>query len=38
VYLRYGAYGKDTAPVAAQIIKKWREIKAAKESSGTASG
>jgi cell division protein FtsI/penicillin-binding protein 2 len=28
VYLRYGAYGKDTEPVAAQVIKKWRQIKA----------
>lgn len=27
VYLRYGAYGKDTMPIAAQVIKKWREIK-----------
>lgn len=27
VYLRYGAYGKDTIPLAAQVIKKWREIK-----------
>jgi len=28
VFLRYGAYGKDTAPIAAQVIQKWREIKA----------
>ncbi len=27
VYLRYGAYGKDTMPVAAQIVNKWRAIK-----------
>jgi cell division protein FtsI/penicillin-binding protein 2 len=27
VYLRYGAYGKDTMPVAAQVVNKWREIK-----------
>ena len=27
VYLRYGAYGKDAVPLAAQIVKKWREIK-----------
>lgn len=27
VYLRYGTYGKDTMPIAAQVIKKWREIK-----------
>lgn len=26
VYLRYGDYGKEAAPLAAQIIKKWREI------------
>ena len=27
VYLRYGGWGKDAAPLAAQIINKWREIK-----------
>lgn len=27
VYLRYGAFGKEAAPLAAQIVKKWREIK-----------
>lgn len=27
VYLRYGEWGKEAAPVAAQIVKKWREIK-----------
>ncbi len=27
VYLRYGGYGKEAAPIAAQIAKKWREIK-----------
>lgn len=27
VYLRYGAFGKEAAPLAAQMIKKWREIK-----------
>jgi len=27
VYLRYGGYGKEAAPLAAQITKKWREIK-----------
>ncbi len=27
VYLRYGAWGKDTVPLAAQIAQKWREIK-----------
>lgn len=28
VYLRYGGYGKEAAPLAAQIVKKWRAIKA----------
>jgi len=28
VYLRYGGYGKEAAPVAAQVAKKWKEIKA----------
>lgn len=27
VYLRYGAYGKDTIPIASQLVNKWREIK-----------
>lgn len=27
VYLRYGGYGKEAAPLAAQIVKRWREIK-----------
>lgn len=27
VYLRFGNYGKEAAPLAAQIVKKWREIK-----------
>lgn len=26
-YLRFGSYGKEAAPVAAQIVQKWREIK-----------
>lgn len=26
VYLRYGGYGKEAAPLAAQMVKKWREI------------
>ncbi len=26
VYQRYGGYGRETAPMAAQVIKKWREI------------
>jgi cell division protein FtsI/penicillin-binding protein 2 len=28
VFLRYGAFGKEAAPIAAQIVNKWREIKA----------
>lgn len=27
VYLRYGGFGKEAAPLAAQMVKKWREIK-----------
>lgn len=27
VYLRFGNYGKEAAPIAAQMIKKWHEIK-----------
>lgn len=27
VYLKFGAYGKEAAPLAAQIVHKWREIK-----------
>jgi hypothetical protein len=27
VYLRYGSWGRDAAPVAAQVAQKWREIK-----------
>jgi cell division protein FtsI/penicillin-binding protein 2 len=27
VYLRFGTFGKETAPLAAQMVKKWREIK-----------
>ena len=30
VYLRYGGYGKEAAPVAAQVAKKWKEIKQSK--------
>ena len=26
VYLRYGGYGKQAAPLAAEMVKKWREI------------
>lgn len=26
VYLRFGGYGKEAAPVAAQVVKKWREM------------
>lgn len=28
VYLRFGSYGKEAAPVAAQIVKRWRDIQA----------
>lgn len=31
VYLRYGGFGKESAPIAAQLVTKWREIKAKKE-------
>lgn len=31
VYLRYGDYGREAALVAAQVVKKWREIKIAHE-------
>lgn len=31
VYLRYGGYGKEAAPVAAQVAKKWREIRLRQE-------
>ncbi len=27
VYLHYGGYGKEAAPLAAQVVKKWRELK-----------
>ena len=27
VYLRYGDAGKEAAPLAAQMIRKWRELK-----------
>lgn len=27
VYLRYGGFGKEAAPLAAQVVHKWREIK-----------
>lgn len=27
VYLRYGGFGKEAAPLAAQMVKKWRELK-----------
>jgi Penicillin binding protein transpeptidase domain len=26
IYLRFGTYGKEAAPLAAQMVKKWREI------------
>lgn len=31
VYLRFGGYGKEAAPIAAQVVKKWREITARME-------
>lgn len=31
VYLRFGSYGKEAAPLAAQIVRKWREIKSKHE-------
>lgn len=34
VYLRFGKYGKESAPLAAQIIQKWREIKEERKLSG----
>jgi cell division protein FtsI/penicillin-binding protein 2 len=27
VYFRFGVYGKEAAPLAAQVVNKWREIK-----------
>jgi cell division protein FtsI/penicillin-binding protein 2 len=27
VYLRFGGFGKEGAPLAAQLVAKWREIK-----------
>lgn len=27
IYLRYGGFGKEAAPLAAQVVKKWRDIK-----------
>lgn len=27
VYLRYGGYGKEAAPLASQMVKKWKELK-----------
>ena len=30
VYLRYGGYGNEAAPLAAQVARKWREIKQSK--------
>jgi cell division protein FtsI/penicillin-binding protein 2 len=32
VYLRYGGYGKEAAPVAAQVAKRWKEIKSRQQS------
>lgn len=30
VYLRYGSYGKEVAPIAVRMVQKWREIQAKK--------
>ncbi len=30
VYLKFGVYGKEAAPMAAQVVSKWRAIKAAR--------
>lgn len=38
VYLRFGSYGTLAAPIAAQIVKKWREIQAAHASDDTSIG
>lgn len=38
VYLRYGGYGKEAAPVAAQMIKKWRAIQEQKKAKVDGSG
>lgn len=32
VYLRYGGFGKEAAPLAAQMVKKWREIQLKRQS------
>jgi cell division protein FtsI/penicillin-binding protein 2 len=29
VYLRYGGYGRQVAPIAAEMVRKWRQIKSA---------
>lgn len=34
VYLRFGVYGKEAAPIAAQVVNKWREIKRKHKESG----
>lgn len=33
IYLRFGSFGKEAAPLAAQIVHKWREIKASHQKS-----
>lgn len=35
VYLRYGGFGKEAAPLAAQIVQKWRELKQAHAKNGS---
>ena len=36
VYLRYGAFGKEAAPLAALVVKKWREIRSKYEQGSVA--
>lgn len=37
IYLRFGGFGKEAAPMAAQMVKKWREIQEAHNKKGTRS-
>lgn len=38
VFLRYGDFGRETAPLAAQMVKRWREIRQARASMGPSLG
>lgn len=38
VYLRYGGFGKESAPMAAQLVAKWREIKEKHQGSSLSKG